>query len=477
MKKGLRHSTGATASLVIFLTLIVFAAAIYLETIFLRGKIRSQMASRDAEILHAVATMEFGEQSPGATRNAGANPADQLGVILRTSRIKGVIATRLFDADGVFVTALPANVIESHLPTEDLQRLKNLEAVSHFQREADLSDLFLEGSDAAAEGRRGVPLLEVEIPLHLPGQSAVVGIAQFILDGHSIALDFARLDSSLELQASVAFGVGGLIIVFGLGWAFRRLQRANLLLSERTRVLLQANQELSLAAKTSAVGAVTAHLLHGLTNPLSGLQLFVSARALDPRTENDERWREAVALTERMQKMIQDVVSALRDDQASYELTWNELLEIVTAKAQPLAEAVGVRFRGESSLEGVLSNREANLIIMILSNLIQNAIQATPHGREIRLLLHPEATAAVCEVQDEGGGLPEENKRNLFLPCRSSKTNGNGIGLALCKQLANHLGAELALKTSTSAGCVFVLRLPRTQWRDSSPLAPQRIPC
>jgi len=46
------------------------------------------------------------------------------------------------------------------------------------------------------------------------------------------------------------------------------------------------------------------------------------------------------------------------------------------------------------------------------------------------------------------------------MPCRSSKEGGTGIGLALCKQLANHLGAELELATSTATGCVFALRLP-----------------
>src|SRR5256885_10117139 len=45
---------------------------------------------------------------------------------------------------------------------------------------------------------------------------------------------------------------------------------------------------------------------------------------------------------------------------------------------------------------------------------------------------------------------------HLFAPCRSSKEGGSGIGLAISKQLANHLGAQLELKSNSPAGCVFV---------------------
>jgi signal transduction histidine kinase len=46
------------------------------------------------------------------------------------------------------------------------------------------------------------------------------------------------------------------------------------------------------------------------------------------------------------------------------------------------------------------------------------------------------------------------------MPERSAKPGGSGIGLAISKQLANHLGGELALKHSSPHGCVFTLRLP-----------------
>src|SRR5207248_1948965 len=152
----------------------------------------------------------------------------------------------------------------------------------------------------------------------------------FIIEGESIAREFAELDRSLILQGSVAFISGGGLLLIALVLAFRRIERGHRLLSERTQSLLRANQELALAAKTSAVGAVTAHLIHGLKNPLAGLQNFVASRLENGRSAEDSDWQEAVDTTQRMQNLIGRVVHVLEEQQAAaeYEITLQELGEI-----------------------------------------------------------------------------------------------------------------------------------------------------
>src|SRR5258708_471162 len=138
-----------------------------------------------------------------------------------------------------------------------------------------------------------------------------------------------QLDRRLAGQSLVAFLAGGSVLVAGLVFAFRRVQRANRLLAGRTTNLLQANRELALAAKTSALGAVTSHLIHGLRNPLSGLQSFVHDRAAGGSNGNghDTDWQLAMATTERMESLINRVVRVLQEHQASttYEVTLEEL--------------------------------------------------------------------------------------------------------------------------------------------------------
>jgi signal transduction histidine kinase len=224
------------------------------------------------------------------------------------------------------------------------------------------------------------------------------------------------------------------------------------------RRLQRANHELTLAAKTSAVGAVASHLIHGLKNPLAGLQQFVSGGS-DGASGVD--WTDAAATARRMKAMIDEVVRVLREDSgvSAYEITTTELLHLVTRKAEPLAKERSVRLVTRGDATGMLPNRDANLVLLILENLVLNAIQATPADRTTSVTMSAEDGHLVFFVRDQGPGLPTNVRANLFTPVASTKAGGTGLGLALSSQLARHLGADLALVRTGSEGTEFRLRL------------------
>jgi signal transduction histidine kinase len=448
-------------SFVIAFTLAVFATTIWTITRQLRSGIREQIVRRDAEILHAVALMhQFDDPEELGARIE--EPADQFVLLVETSRLKRVIAARLYSGEGDFVSAFPDDVAASRLADSDLRQLRSLRPLSHYEEEAYPSRLFKAAPLPAGLQEPSAPLLNVLVPLHRHGQNQLLGIAQFILDGQDIAAEFAALDRHLYLYASAAFGGGTLIIVAALIWAFRRLQQTNRVLQVRTANLLNANHELALAAKTSALGAVTAHLIHGLRSPLSGLQTFVANRDSIQPARDDSEWQSAVETTRRMQIMISDIVRVLNehDGLSRYEVTLTELMQMISARTLPAAREARVDLRVESNAEGILVSRDANLILLILENLIHNAIHASPAGGTVTIRAIEDAGAVVCEVRDQGPGFPEPLRSSLFVPCRSSKEGGSGIGLAISKQLAGHLGAGLELKSSSAGGCAFALSLP-----------------
>jgi signal transduction histidine kinase len=107
-----------------------------------------------------------------------------------------------------------------------------------------------------------------------------------------------------------------------------------------------------------------------------------------------------------------------------------------------------------------VDSREANLIVLILENLIGNALQAAPPGSTVQLHCETGLGYRVFRVRDEGPGLPSHVRKHLFTPVQSTKEGGSGIGLALSQQLANHLGAELTLVRSDTTGTEFALSLP-----------------
>ena len=307
-------------------------------------------------------------------------------------------------------------------------------------------------------------MLEAWVPLRLNRSGALLGAAQFWRDGTDLADELAAHDRRVWIQAGIAWLAGSLVIATALGWALRRVIDTNRKLRARSEDLQRANRELVLAAKTSALGAVTAHLMHELKNPLAGLEVIVAGQSeAGGRSEFGPGGEMAAAseLTRRLRTMVNDVVGVLRDEQTSaeFELTCADMAEIVMAKVQAEADLRGVRLQVFADPSVSVAGRRANLATLVLRNLIQNAIEATPRGGSVKLTGRGAAGGVEFLVEDGGGGLPEAVKGRLFQPCASTKMGGSGLGLALSHQLAQQAGGRLELVRSDGAGACFRLVL------------------
>ena len=454
--------------------LAVLALGILISLLHLRRLVFSQIASRDGETLNAVAAVQFADDKANdESVTTLDDPSEQIRLALKISnRLRSVLGVRLFAPDGAFLTAFPPYITDATLSAEDLASLRNLRPVSHFVASVQLRE-----QDVLAETNSApVPLLVVNIPLREEGADQVSGIAQFLVHGASIKQEYAQLDRHLIAQGALAFFVSGAIVTGGLWIAFRRVQRANVLLADRTANLLKANRELALAAKTSAIGAVTSHLIHGLKNPLSGLRSFVQGQAQDQESAQNTDWQVAVATTQRMQLLIDRVVRVLQEQQTAveYEVTLSELLELITAKLQAIARDAGVELCSKVIGTASLSNHEADLVLLILENLLQNAIDATPRGKSVFVRIIEGETSFGMAVEDQGPGMSQEIMQRLFTPCSSTKQGGSGIGLTISRHLAAHMGATLELKRSDATGCCFELVLPKRNLDNKAQKTDQR---
>jgi signal transduction histidine kinase len=444
------------------LALIVLAATILAGWFFVRGLVREQIAHRDAEALYATTLME--QLDAGNGYDEPLESGEQIGfeAAILASRLRGVLGIRFFNADGEFTDAFPATIQPQPLAQEPLLSVRRLKPHSRFRPDTLMSDVFIYLPQFATGQVTRVPMLEVTVPLHRRDDQKLAGAAQFLVEGHSMALEYAALDRYLGSLAAVTFAAAGVVLVLMLWPAFRRVERLNRELAQRSERLQHANQELALAARASAVGAVSAHLMHGLKNPLASLSQFVHSRQSDLRESADPEWQDALTAARRMQSLVEQTIEVLADarGEPAYELTLSELAEGVHARVENLRSERGVHLVGDANANEKLSSRTANLVSLILVNLLENAIQATPAGKTVALTLTRESDWWVWRVQDQGAGMPVHQRAHLFLPCKSTREGGSGIGLAISKQIAEHLGASLDLLEPPEGGCVFALRLP-----------------
>jgi len=442
-------------------TALVFLAGVALPALRLREDLREQILRREAESIRAMVDLQLVRTSEElGAYGFGADVADWFAPLLETSRLRGVLALRLFDAAGVLRAALPAaDEVEGPAPA-DLARAGSGGTRARLHPRAVLAAV----APAAETGVGEAPLLEVLVPVHPPGAGVPAGVAQYWLDGAAVRREFGAVDRSLGRRVGLTGALGLGLVMAVLGWAFARLERSNRDLQERTRDLVRANTEYSLAAKTSALGTISAHLIHGLRNPLAGLESFVSAPPAAPG-ETGPDWRLAAETTARMRHLVNEVAGLLReerDSRAAFQLSPAELLAQAARTGASWAEPRSVRVVTRDEAGPVqLPSRRANLILLVLDNLVRNACEASPGGGVVTVRAAPGATGCVdFVVEDRGPGLDPAVAERIFQPVTSTKPGGGGLGLAISRELARHAGGDLRHEPRAGGGCRFYLTVP-----------------
>lgn len=465
-----RQHPERAAGTILVITALLFAVAAGWPTWRLRADLRAQVLQREARALQSMVDLQLdGLQEQLETTGLGAELEDWFPALLETSKLRGVLALRLQDAAGTVRVALPVVAGEPAVTAGDWERLRRGESLARLHPDAQPQHWFKLSAPTA--GAAPAPLLDVLVPLHPPGRPDFSGAARYWIDGAEVGRELAALDRSLLWRVGLTFSLGLVLALGVLAWSFGRLASANRRLSERTADLLRANRELNLAAKTSAVGAIAAHLIHGLRNPLAGLESFITGPAVgeeeSPRRGVD--WQQAVETTARVRSLVNEVVAILREEREgrdAFVLTLREVATQAESKIAPLAAARNLRVVVCSVEDGELSNRRANLVLLVLDNLLRNACEASPEGCTVTLLVAQAPDGRIeFLVQDEGPGLPAAVQQHLFQPVSTGKPGGSGIGLAISRHLARHAGGDLELVNSAESGSTFRL------WLDAGPPA------
>ncbi|HVW22435.1 MAG TPA: sensor histidine kinase [Opitutaceae bacterium] len=444
-RSSLRLAPGLAAAGVVFVGIL---GAIVLR---FRGEERAfledEIIKQEADALYPEALQQIAESEAKST-TGGEDPGELLAGVLPTADQPGMLAVMTYGADGSTIQAEPSTLILPDLPPDDYPRLLGGEQISRYLPDLDLRQLFV-----GARGRD--PVLEVMLPLHGKDPAKTLGFVEYLIDGHKLAGELADVERQLDAEAAGTLGVGGGLIAAVLAAAFFGLRRQQRIIDERNARLTRANFELTLAAKASAIGQITSHLIHGLQGPVAGLRAAMSS------PEAGAGWRSAADYAERLQAMIQETVALLGDAQAhvSYRLTGGDLLETIRRRNAATAADKAVRLAASGGDGVEIDSHRGSLVCLIATNLIQNAIAATPAGGTVDAHLLRTGDALVLTVADQGPGIAPEVQARLFEPGASGRPGGTGLGLAISQLLARQIGASLALALTGPQGTRFRLTL------------------
>ena len=238
--------------------------------------------------------------------------------------------------------------------------------------------------------------------------------------------------------------------------------------------LKRAQSELMQASRLSAMGTMAATLAHELAQPLTSAANALDASARMLRGVPDARARESrhgLELASGSVRRAADIVRRLRSFVAKgkVEADTQDLPSMIADASVlmvPHAQREGVEIDFELDPRARWVKADAVQIQQVLINLVRNAIEAMRESPEkrIRIATHV-ASARLVEigVEDSGPGLDEDSAETLFAPFHSSKPDGLGVGLSLCRTIVEAHGGTIGAAPRPGGGARFAFTLPRAE--------------
>jgi two-component system sensor histidine kinase/response regulator len=241
-------------------------------------------------------------------------------------------------------------------------------------------------------------------------------------------------------------------------------EKKSLKLLEVNHMLQNSNEQ------KNKVIALISHDLRSPLNSIVSILEFVKAGELDDEELSLVR-KELLTITSHTTKMLDNIL-----EWAAFEIQDREL-NIVESDIKSACESVVTVFAILASHKDITFETEyrdnpvvktdLSRVILIVRNLVQNAIKFTPTGGKITFSVQQVGEKVKISVSDSGIGLSGEKLENLFLldiqaTYGTEREKGTGLGLYLSNENAKKIGADISVRSEEGQGATFTLTLPQS---------------
>jgi signal transduction histidine kinase len=206
---------------------------------------------------------------------------------------------------------------------------------------------------------------------------------------------------------------------------------------------------------------------HDIRNPLQGIlsdvYLVKSDLSLMQDSSEKNNIQESLKEMEKNIEYINKIVADLQDFARPLrpivqDMDLDSVIDEVLLKS-PIPENIEISSQVNEDAKRIVA--DPALLTRVLTNLITNAVQAMPEGGKLSVNAYREMQDVVVSVEDNGAGIPEEVKPKLFTPLFTTKSKGQGFGLAAVKRLIESLGGSVRFESQEGKGTKFIINLPQ----------------
>ncbi len=229
----------------------------------------------------------------------------------------------------------------------------------------------------------------------------------------------------------------------------------------------QRAKQLKDAERLSAIGATAGMVGHDIRNPLQAIvsDLYLATKEVEEIGVDQEAKKglleslrsieDNVFYINKIVADLQDFAKPLKPTKESIDLA-DTIKEALTMVKIP--EHIKLTIDASKNMPQLTADK--TMIKRVLVNLIQNAVQAMPKGGDLIVQTDYKKQKIMISVHDTGEGIPEEVKTKIFTPLMTTKSKGQGFGLAVVKRMTEAMGGTVTFETEAQVGTKFTLKFP-----------------
>jgi two-component system, NtrC family, sensor histidine kinase HydH len=332
---------------------------------------------------------------------------------------------------------------------------------------ANLSSLV---KGAATYGTKpAVKTVEVYVPIYSENERQLLGVFETYREADSI-LQEIREARVVVLLAALG---GGLLVYISL---FAIVRQAARKIDEQQRNLLQMQSELIATQRMAAIGEIAGAVAHGIGNPLSSIRAAAKVALLE-NAEGDgceanqkttENLHNIVREVDRVQRRMQGLLNFAKPlEPHPMDVEINALVSdaVETLRNRFNEAKVSLRLDLAADLPSITS--DPSHLEQALMGLLTNALEATPQGGVVTIRTGTSVSAEAektvyISIEDDGEGIPTENRERVFEPFFTTKSHGTGIGLPLAKKFVEINHGKVTIASGSRVGTRVEMTLPLT---------------
>lgn len=241
-------------------------------------------------------------------------------------------------------------------------------------------------------------------------------------------------------------------------------QGLELTVAARTQELTEMHERLLKAERFAAIGELAGMVGHDLRNPLTSIKNAVYYLNRKRGTLMDAKEKSMFEIVDKSVEHANKIINNLLD--YSKEIS----LEIEECTPKSLIDYVLLMTQNPDNIKIHDQTQDqptmwvdSNKLERVFINLIKNAIDAMPQGGKLEISSNQMGENVDFTFTDTGTGMTEQTKAKIFMPLFTTKAQGMGFGLAICKRIIEAHGGKISAESILGKGTTFTITLPTEQ--------------